>query len=244
MENTILFCEYSVRAENDDHLLAAYREMLDKIERGITFSFARYGDGEYNSLIGSGYNERTSSGNAYTPKIQKLIKQTIDEPHTDEDYWYSISPAGRRFKEFDHINWRDADLVSAASFHGELKPFINILNNKTSILVAPKYLHAVKINFNEYYEIPIRDSYNTIETIVPDIKNIIKKHKNPIVCIIGGTTSEVLVYQLHPFIKQKGWLIDIGAVFDAYVDQSTRSGRIRRSYFKHLTEEVKAKNGL
>lgn len=246
MENTILFCEYTVRGKTDDHLISAYHEMINKIKRGETFSFARYGDGEYNSLMGTGYNGCTSSGNTYTSKIKRLIQETLDNPHLDDGYWYAASPAGKRFrKNFNEINWRDADLLSAASFHGELKSFINILNNKTSILVAPKYLHEIKINFNKYYEIPNVNSYNKIETIIPEIKNLIKKYKNPIICIIGGTTSEVLVYKLHPFVKNQGWLIDVGAVFDPYVDQSKRSrGPISRAYFKHLTEDIKKLNGF
>jgi hypothetical protein len=233
--NTISYCEYSIKEDNDPNLLKAYEEMLGVIKSGKTFSFARYGDGEYNTFIGK--EGHSSSGNRYDPKLGKLLQETIHKPHQSEDYWYGVSPAGKAFRQYDHINWIDCDLLSCANFHGKLKPFIELLNQNDSILVGPKYQHDISVDFSAYFTIQDRDSFEILDKIVFGVEKLIKNYKKPIICISGGMSSEAIIYKLHSLVKGTCWLIDIGAIFDPYLKT-----RIRRSYFKHMTEEIKSKN--
>jgi hypothetical protein len=235
---TLSYCEYSIKEDNDPNLLKAYEEMLEVIKSGKTFSFPRYGDAELLLLNGRGLHHNCD-GNAYDPKLKELLKETIDKPHSSDDYWYSFAMNGRGFREYTHINWVDADLLSCANFHGKLKPFIELLNQNDSILVAPKYQHDISVDFSAYFTIQDRNSFEILDEIVFGVEKLIKNYKKPIICMALGLSSEAIIYKLHSLVKGTCWLIDIGAIFDAYLET-----RIRRSYFKHMTEEIKNLNGL
>ena len=78
-----------------DEILKNYKprigDYVDKLKRNVPFSFSRYGDGEWNAILGKpGMN---CDGHEFFPEMGKLLKQTVLNPL---DYFYAIQGAALR----------------------------------------------------------------------------------------------------------------------------------------------------
>ena len=103
----------------------------DMLEKKIPFSFVRYGDGEFASILG--YPGQNCDGVAYTSALQSALLQTLKYPHIYDNYYYGILAIALRkmklyiekFSATQHLDipWIEATFLVAANRQGKFADF-------------------------------------------------------------------------------------------------------------------------
>jgi hypothetical protein len=218
--------------------LSAY---VDEIKSLNTFSFARYGDGEWAAIFGKG--KRNCDGNVYTQQLRNnLVASFIDAPNGKFQTGMqkmALRIWGRKIahwlKKRDISRpWHNADVFHTANQKGKLYPFVELLNDMPSVIVGPEYFKELPINFTNHIVTPRRNAETENKRIVDEMVELCGGTIT--VCCLGPCAASI-IRQVYDIIGQDCWLLDVGSLFDPYV----KHGRTRR-YFGNLTKEIKAKN--
>lgn len=213
----------------------------NKLKKGEVFSFSRYGDGEWNAILGvKGTN---CDGHTYFKELGRDLRRAITNPLP---YYYGLQNMTiRRMlnrirpilkKDYDY-KWLNSDVFHYASWHGRFRPIVKALRQKKVCLVGPKYLDCPKLNFlttGGHIVIPRKDCYrNKIK-----IEHAIIKRAKPgmVFSLCASMLSEVIIHDLFNMVGHVCWLIDFGSVWDPY------AGRPTRRYHKCVTPHIQKIN--
>jgi len=221
----------------DTHICSTFKKqyfwMLDKIENKDNLSHIRLGDGEcvcalseHRDLGGT----QNYDGDTYGLKgLSTEMINALVNPILSDSFIYGLaSHTGSwtpEMKEYgiwsDKIVFRQAELFIWASVVGEIDILFNMVNQRNSVLVAPKYLHNTNIKFNTYIETPPQNTWDTNGAqLVEEIYQIsLKQPKDTIFCFCTGMSAIPLIYHLHKKIAERHTLLDIGSVIDPYVEK-------------------------
>lgn len=221
--------------------------VLKNIENNIPFSFARYGDGEWNCILSPNDQKGNCDGHKYFKDLSTSLKKIlICKPK----YYlgmqnFALSLKGNEINYFleknnlKDIEWSNADIFHKSSIRNEFDSFFNVLNEKEIILVGPLYLSKlnIKFNFSTMIRVPDQDCWLSKDQIIESIKSSIefKIDKRFIVLICASMTANVIVDELYNWNKDHTYL-DMGSVFDPFV------GVEKRSYHRMIIERENKKN--
>lgn len=214
---------------------------IDAIKECHTFSFARYGDGEWSSIFNKG--RQNCDGNRYTPQLKDMLVNSLITAPNGKFQTGMQKMALRmwgqkiyRWLKNHKINrpWHNADVFHTANLKGKLYPFIELLNDRPSVLIAPAYMAKIDINFNDYIITPRKNCESDSKRIVAEM---IQLCPGTITCCCLGPSAAGIIRQVYDVIGRDCWLLDIGSIFDPYVN----GGRTRR-YFKKLDKTIRARN--
>lgn len=219
-----------------------YVDFVQKLAWGEQYHFARYGDGEWNVMLGK--HGKNVDGHEYQlPGLQAEMLQTVRE---QRGILYGMQPLAARIMkdpiakllEGTFIPWINADVFHHASEHGELNSFVKQLRKMRCCIVGPKHLVPMILDTSPtqvgtmLIEIPNKNCY---EVQVPIGKALLKKASEIDVFLFSASfLSNILIWKLHTLLTDK-WLIDVGSLWDPYV------GANSRQYHKRL-DKVKEKN--
>lgn len=214
-----------------------YESLIEKIHRKEAFAFSRYGDGEWNAILGKvGAN---CDGHEYFESLGKALRDAlISQPN----YYLGLQSLAMRVRgleitKFITANnirpiseWGDADILHKASIKEMLPQFFEALDTTPYVLlVAPGYLKQINkyFKYNAIVEVPTKNCWLHFRKIKHDILAILneqtKRNNYIVVLFAAGMPSNVLVDDLHNLYKDKVTLIDAGSVFDPFVGRNTRS---------------------
>lgn len=216
-----------------------YKQFINKLQKSENFSFARYGDGEFNAILGpsAGQNSNMNcDGHRYFKDMGiRLYKILESKP----PYIMGLQPMAQRLRggqaDFEEllngINWIDADVLHKQSIktNGNLSELFKALQQRDVILVANENLipmsgYIFDINLDRYYNqivISSTDCWLEYKDILKRLNDLIIT--DVVILYCASMASEVLIDDIWNKYGDSVTQIDIGSLFDPFVGEKTRS---------------------
>lgn len=203
--------------------------ICQKLRDREPFSFARYGDGEFNAIYGK--QGRNCDGHEYFPDMGKRLREALE---SKPNYIVGLQPltlASERWpqiqKDFPGINWVDADSIHNASIDGELPIMFYELKsspltkrNHHVFVVGPKHLtQSARLFTEEVWEIPGVNCWTQYDEIIDWLSDVNGVAPRAVIILCASMMSEVII---HEFRYSSMTFIDMGSVLDPYVGVKSR----------------------
>lgn len=202
-----------------------YDDLCRRIEAREPFAFSRWGDGEWNAILGR--PGRNCDGHRYYPDMGEALSHALIESATDGRHYKGLQPRakqimGERIDQWERehhvsIHWHDADIIHDAALRGDLARFVGVCGRP--ILVGPE--HTAPIKATHVY-IPARDAWTHREEILMLTASAMLRSKEPVV-LCCGMLAEWLIWILR-LMDPNRIIVDAGSVFDPW------GGRRARTY--------------
>jgi hypothetical protein len=209
--------------EGVEDSVVTYERILRMLQTKEPFSFARYGDGEFNAIMGKpGMN---CDGHSYFADMGARLKAILN---SEPKYMVGIQPltvSQFRYNDYwKHLNipWVNADCLHNASIDEKLGRFFDVLKTRKVLLVGPKHLEFFKA---AQIVIPNINCWTEYRNIRSTIYEFLTDKKDWVVLFCASMMSEVLI---DDFDGSQNTFIDLGSALDVY------AGKISRSYHKLL----------
>ncbi len=214
---------------------------------GRKFSFVRYGDGEWNAILGENRGANVD-GQEYSEELTRdlIWSLKVAQERKWPNYYYALNPIARicgtdRIQNFlanegVEISWLNGDMILEASIEGRLRPFVNALRKHRMIYVGPNHLQEFigRVFTNStYIPTPSSNSHScwkgTANAIIDTIVD------ETVIAFSNGMATNVII----PHIRKQMdiTMIDLGSVWEGYV-----SGGAKRSHAKRMTPPIIKRN--
>ena len=215
---------------------------VDKINAGERFSFVRYGNGEWDCILGL-YHKTRSGSQKFTPDLRKALAASLTQHRTGEYYRalqsasflkrIGILPKAEAWLAENklRIPWHDGEVFTKASMKGQFHPLITALKKQRVVVVGPKWLSSLPFA-SVFVPVASHNCWSQIEGIKAQLRNV----QNAVVSFSAGPATKVLIHYLQPIIGNSCWLIDFGSIWDPYC------GVKSRRYHQRMTADVIRKN--
>lgn len=204
---------------------------VTRLNNGEPFSFSRFGDGEWCSVIGK--TGENCDGHAFFPEMGERLRKALIN---SSGYIYSIQNFALknmakqiyRFLKKNNvtINWCNSDVFHYANITGELNPLIKAMRSKKVVMVGPAYLKdtsSMLFKFTEFIEIPQKNCFSAIDTIESTMMKIGKGKKGIIYALSASMAANCIVDDCYKTLGVDNWLIDFGSLWDIYAGIKSRS---------------------
>lgn len=209
-----------------------YYEMLERIKRNEDVRFMRWGDGEWQCLLG--WDGQNTDGHRYFRSL-RLALHNVLKNHSDR-HIFAMQPKTMRDmgKEVEmylashniSIPWQNSDIFHDASTRDLLKDFWPIIQDRECIVVGKESLLMlqVKLRNMRHIVVPICDAWLDRDRIDEELISMISKSKtlNPVVFISCGPLANPLIYNMPYFEPIKPIILNMGSLFDPYCGLVTR----------------------
>ncbi len=210
------------------HWSLTYRKLLQNLKENKAFSFSRWGDGEWESVLSlKSQDESNCDGHKFFSSMQIALHEILLKRPSyylgmqELAYYKTIGNQVDKFLKANKIklDWENADALHFASVKGELNSFFQCLVNRKLLLVGPAYLKKVEVIKFDLIEVPQTNCWLAKDDILSSI--MLRKDNYEVVLFCAGMTSNWLVDQLHGNFN--GFIIDIGSLLDPYAGKETRN---------------------
>lgn len=212
------------------------------------FAFARYGDGEWNCILGMvGEN---CDHHPYSPELASDLRWTLIDFADSERYLYAMGPKatrndgiGPQVKEWlahnaPALSWVSSETLLEASLRGRLSPFVDALKARHVMIVGPVYLRLLPFPNLTLIEVPVLNCYTEKDRIESEITT--HAAQADVILLSAGMLTKVLIHDLYSMIGKT--MIDCGSLWDVYC------GIDSRRYARKMTTKQKKRlakaNGL
>lgn len=225
---------------------------------GVIYSYARYGDGEFRSILG--WRGNNAGEHDWTPELQEDLTLALTSspqyrlatvirfvgmpyhrrPGDLDTYlaaWNWLDLHGLDFEWYDQEVW--ADSLIASTKIGSVMPLLEFLRSgeyPSVLLVGPDYLHGLRELFHVFHHVitPSINCHADKKSISEQVIDAINGIQRPVLCLLSASmVAEVLIHDLHPILGSKHWLIDVGSIWDPYLGRNES-----RSYWKAMGKPV------
>ena len=214
------------------------QELADLVIGGQPFAWVRYGNGEWDLVLGRG--TRTGSGSqVFTNDLREAMRETVTDHDgkimamQNERYLRKIGLYGKAQAWLAQhgvaIDWQPADVLHHASGNGELGPLVRALRNP--VFVGPQHLARLPIA-GDRISVPERNCWGYIDVIEVEVR---ERCAGRTVCVSAGPAAKVLIHRLRDEPMQ---LIDCGSLWDVYC------GVISRKYHQNIDHAIAKRNHL
>jgi hypothetical protein len=211
------------------HNLPYYVDLLD---RNIPFGFARYGDGEWLTILGE-IGRKNSNGCTFTKELSDALRNVL---RNNFPYEHSILRIARRKlsgrighfleREKCKVEWTIGDTFLDVSLKGKLWPFIQQLRRPTIVYVGPPHLRDLDKKFfkiAEYVQVRKRNASLQRKRSLSEIHAAVRKTKATLVGFSSGLHSKVFIDDIWNDFEGELTLIDFGSMWDGYFNVPSRS---------------------
>ncbi|HUI92889.1 MAG TPA: hypothetical protein VLX68_11635 [Chitinivibrionales bacterium] len=199
---------------------------------GTPFSFSRFGDGEWNAMLGRpGEN---CDGHAFFPELGRDLRDALvaRPAYLCGMQYRAIRDMGTDIKRFldSHkvtVAWQDADVFHYANNDGTLFPLVKQLRAMKVAVVGPPHLSAMSDSvfpYDHFIEIPLKNCYLNRDDIERRIGSYYESSGPAVIAFSASMTTNVLIHRLYPLMGKTSWLIDFGSLWDVYVGVKSRGG--------------------
>ena len=202
-----------------------------QLERGEPYTFVRYGDGEWQALLGD------PGGNAdhhrYFPELGRDLRRTLEDARP---YLYGMQPSvmkwdGVRIGKYlaraqADIPWHNANVFHYANRDGRLFPLVRALRAHENVLIGPGHLRALGNRIfpvSHFIEIPAIDCYLTMDETRRAILEHARGRTGVVYGFAASMMTKVLAHDLYPELGAENWLLDFGSLWDVYAGVQSRS---------------------
>lgn len=229
---------------------------VNKLKNDEPFTFARYGDGEWLTILGF-YGMCNSNGCTFTEALSKDLRAVLCR---ENSYHHAVLKIARRerpvsfdgkqapyggsvidswLKKWDVLlSWYNGDVLLEESLEGNLFPLIEQIREKRVLYVGNERLRGLNMRnrgffpFTAYVEPPERNAHQVIDQLLKDIFSNIRRNRIDFIGWSAGLASKVMidkVYMKYSEITQ----IDFGSMFDGYFEpMSNVDPKGSRSYIR------------
>ncbi len=239
------------------------QNLIAHIQNNEPFSYARYGDGEWQCLLGTSRRWNTD-GHRYYPSLQKRLREIV----LSEPTYYmglqqmGLDTLGGRIKDFVKdldITWVNSDIIHSASINGtwnvshkkarrelerkwphmefteglSLGFLFQAVKSRVNILIGNRWLRNFDMFKNKFISIPHVNCFLDYPRIIEDVRQIADTTTPLVFHICGSMMTEVLIDDMQEF-SDRHTFIDIGSAYDPYVVGENGKRRQIRSYHKLL----------
>jgi hypothetical protein len=215
---------------------------VDKLRNGERFSFTRYGNGEWDCILGLYYRTRSGS-QRFSPDLQAALAKTLLEHRGGSSYpaiqstgyleRLGLMPKAERWLAENRLDfdWHGGEVFHYASRKGQFYPFVEALRMHRVVVVGPA--HLMSLPFATVF-VPVRknDCWQDVKTIEREVR----RYNNAVVLFSAGPTAKVLIHRLYPEIGGSCWLLDMGSLWDPYCGVNSRK------YHSSMTRDVIRRN--
>jgi hypothetical protein len=208
--------------------------IIASLNGGRTFSFSRWGDGEFAALFGdAGAN---CDGVKYAPDMVTELSAILRTPPNyiigKQPYHANLyNPARIEQIEALGLQWANADLLHDASKAGKLKPFLKALDGHKVTIIGNPRLRKLDTFFDfDFVDVHGNDAWSQRHELLAQVPT------SGVVLFAAGITSNWLIDKVH---GKGATLIDIGSLLDPFVGDRTRNYHkgvdVRQAVPIHLT---------
>jgi len=216
------------------------QDYVDLINDGIPFAQANYGDGEWACILGmSGQN---CNGERYTPLVQEALIDTIQNPPPGH-MWYG-SNGGKKLEPtirgwlldrgLTQRAWVYKEIISGANVNGKLKPFIEAVRRRRTILVGPDHLHNEELmkiwGIKGFAKVPTADAMLAFDRTWDRTLGMVNEYDAEVALVCSGMAANPLITKLARHKTMT--VIDMGATLDPYAGVFSRSGYRKDAFQK------------
>lgn len=201
---------------------------VDRLTAFQPFAFARYGDGEFNAILGTpGEN---CDGHIYFTGMGTELAETLIAPRWG-NYIYAIGPKAARKMQGSVSRWlaryapklqfHTSETFVNASLTGDLLPLMEALRSRQVLIVGGAHLRPVATYLNARLLIaPRTNAWLRKADLKQQIENSIGR--TDVVLFSAGMVSKILIWELFPAYRSH-MLWDTGSLFDMYCGRDSRS---------------------
>lgn len=197
-----------------------FQRVVNYLNYGYNFKFARYGDGEFNAIFGKkGHN---CDGHEYFPDLGARLRGSFCENILTgiQPLTLTLPYANEALKLMERCNLVNADAIHNASIDGHLYLLLEALAKRDVVCVGPLHLAPL---FDQMIVIPDKNCWLSHDKIKYNLEFLIETNKVVVLC--ASMMSEVLIKE---FEDEDITMIDCGSVFDPFV------GKLSRRYHHKL----------
>ena len=205
---------------------------VSALAQGAPFSFSRFGDGEWNAILGRpGEN---CDGHAFFPELGADLREALASRPA---YWCgmqyrAIRDMGTEIRSFLEANsvsidWQDADVFHYANNDATLFPLVKQLRAMKVVVIGPAHLREVNrklFPYDHFIEIPLKNCYTARRETERQVRQYYAKSGPAVFAFSASMTANVLIHRLYPDMGATSWLIDFGSLWDVYVGVKSRGG--------------------
>lgn len=213
----------------------------DLLTWGMPFSFVRYGDGEWQFILG--VNTHIDAGSQpFVKGLDQALARTLTEAHSRR-YWPAMQSlsflAGKGLldrvvswlaENAPGLHWQDSEVFHHASEDGRLNPLVRQLHRHRTVIVGPPWLETLP--FADHF-VPVNP--HGCWDQVDQIEEQVLAFRGAVVGFSAGPAAKVLIHRLHDRMENS-FLIDFGSVWDPYC------GVRSRSYHRRVTRKIQRQN--
>jgi hypothetical protein len=246
--------------------LRLYEPGLDfyvkKLRGAEPFTFARYGDSEWVSIVGC-RKAMTYNGLTYRmdlPGLRDALMRTLREiPAEAENYYPATRTAMNNNKkdadwngefrawvlrnDLEGLPWHGCNVFAWASEEGRLWPFIQAIRDLDAprVVIGPPWLRQLDdfvFPIEHFVQVPLADCWTSFDRI---LKEALAAPKHAFYSISAGLAAKVLAWRLYQDRGDASWIVDLGSLWDPYVNilsrdpwQSAKPGVNRKLIAKNL----------
>ena len=199
-----------------------FDEFLSDIKPG--FSFARYGNGEWDLILGLNY--RTGSRTQYfSDGLRQAMRDTL-LCHSGATLGMQISfltkirligPALNWLQKsgLEHLQWRESDVIHHASMAGRLHEFVDLIRGDIA-LIGPPHLSSLPF-VDRHIVTPSVNAWDEYKSLLEQASGL----RDCVILVSAGPTGKILVHDLHA-LQNGCTIIDTGSVLDPYCGKRSR----------------------
>lgn len=224
--------------------MESYDDLVYWLKTGKPFSFSRYGDGEWNAILGIGRGANVD-GQTYTPSLTNALRASLTTSATD--HFFALNPIARLCGQENidqylasnglNIKWLNGDMMLEASINGRLYPLVAALRERPLIYVGSNALEDFigrEFPNSSYIAVPSKNSFDvwpqTAVTITSNASD------GSVVAFSNGMATNILISHLRRS-NRKLTLLDMGSVWEGYVTSGAK-----RSHVKKLSAQTIRRN--
>lgn len=220
---------------------------VERLKSNNPFSFIRYGNGEWDGILGT--RKRTGSGSQRLniPGLRQGLQNSLKRDYDPDRYLVGMQDYAQRIKYMQqgsrkwlqinapNLIWHNADVFHHCSSRAQLRPLIDELRKKSLVFIGPAHIKSISrlLPYVGFVEVRSRDCFQDTTKIY---KAILQQKSPAVFCFSAGPTTKILVHKLFPTLGNENFLIDFGSLWDVYCGVSSRS------YHKKITPAITRKN--
>jgi len=208
-------------------------EFTRRIQKKEPFTFSRWGDGEWRSVMGK-KNGANCDGHPFFPEMCRELQQVLlsKPPYLMGMQQLAMREFGDWIRNWleqanlGDIPWVESDVFHKAAHKGYLDPFVEVLRKRRTVIVGPEHLMRAQplLNFDKYVSVPTTNAYLEKQRIVKDaLACVDDKSPYTIFSISASMPAEIIVDELWKEIGERHAIVDFGSLWDQYVGVKSRS---------------------
>ena len=189
----------------------------EKLALNEPFTFARYGDGEWLTILGH-IGLKNSNGCTFTQELSDDLVQVLKRQNL---YQHAILTIAKRkqgneitqYLQDNKINlrWYNGDLFLDALLNGDLYPFVRELRRRRILYVGNERLRGLNytgigmFEYEAYIQPPPQNAHLYKGQIVDQVKRLIRQKNIEVVGWSSGLASKVFideVFMEYPHVTQ------------------------------------------